>query len=76
MVARFSECAVVSNWLPHIRIQIFFCLILVHKIVWCSLSSLSIHTGVLAGTFCITLMLQKPMFTTKMQLQIHCMSLC
>ena len=24
MVARFSECAVVSNWLPHTPVQIFF----------------------------------------------------
>ena len=55
MVARFSECVVVSNWLPHTPVQIFFCLVLVHKIVWCSLSSSSIQTGVLAGTFHITL---------------------
>ena len=33
----------------------FFCLLLVHKIVWCSLSSLNIQTGVLAVIFCITL---------------------
>ena len=56
MVARFSDCVVVSNWLPHTLVQIFFRLILVHKIVWCSLFSSSIQTGVLAGTFCITLM--------------------
>ena len=55
MVARFSECAVVSNWLPHTLVQIFFRLVLVHKTVWCSLSSSSIQTGVLAGTFRITL---------------------
>ena len=55
MVARFLECAMVSNWLPHTPIQIFFCLVLVHKTVWCSLSSSSIRTGVLAGTFRITL---------------------
>ena len=36
----------------------FFCLILVHKKVWCSLSSLNIQIGVLAVTFCITLMIQ------------------
>ena len=59
MVARFSECAVVSNWLPHTPVQIFFRLVLVHKIVWCSLSPLSIQTGVLVGTFCITLMAKK-----------------
>ena len=34
----------------------FFCLVLVHKKVWCSLSSLSIQTGVLIVTFRITLM--------------------
>ena len=33
MVARFSECAMVSNWLPHTSVQILFCLILVHKII-------------------------------------------
>ena len=55
-MARFLECAVVSNWLPHTPVQIFFRLILVHKTVWCSLSSSSIQTGVLAGTFCITLL--------------------
>ena len=60
MVARFSECAVVSNWSPHTPVQIFrrliFRLVLVHKIVWCSLSSLSIQTRVLVVTFCITLL--------------------
>ena len=55
MVARFSECVVVSNWLPHTPVQIFFRLVLVHKTVWCSLSSSSIQTGVLARTFHITL---------------------
>ena len=55
MVARFSECAMVSNWLPHTPVQIFFRLVLVHKTIWCSLSSSSIQTGVLAVTFCITL---------------------
>ena len=55
MVARFSECAVVSNWLPHTPVQIFFRLVLVHKTIWCSLSSSSIQTGVLAGTFRTTL---------------------
>ena len=24
MVARFSECAVITNWLPHTLVQIFF----------------------------------------------------
>ena len=56
MVARFSECAVVSNWLPHTPVQIFFRLVLVHKTIWCSLSSFSIQTRVLAGTFYITLL--------------------
>ena len=56
MVAWFSECAVVSNWLPHTPVQIFFRLVLVHKTIWCSLSSSSIQTGVLAGTFYITLL--------------------
>ena len=55
MVARFSECVGVSNWLPHTPVQIFFRLVLVHKTVWCSLSSSNIQSGVLAGTFCITL---------------------
>ena len=55
MVARFSECAVVTNWFPHTPVQIFFCLVLVHKTVWCSLSSSSIQIGVLVVTFHITL---------------------
>ena len=55
MVARFSKCAMVTNWLPHTMVQIFFRLILVHKIVLCSLSSSSIQIGVLALTFRITL---------------------
>ena len=55
MVARFLECAVVSNWLPHTLVQIFCRFVLVHKTVWCSLSSSSIQTGVLAVTFRITL---------------------
>ena len=55
MVARFSECAMVTNWLPHTPVQIFFCLVLVHKTIWCSLSSSSIQTGVLLVTFSITL---------------------
>ena len=58
-MARFSECAVVSNWLPHTLVQIFFRLVLVHKKIWCSLSSSSIQTGVLAGTFRITLLYKK-----------------
>ena len=57
MMARFSECAVVSNWLPHTPVQIFFRLVFVHKTIWCSLSSSSIQTGVLAGTFRITLLI-------------------
>ena len=59
MVARFSECAVVSNWLLHTPVQIFFRLVLVHNTVWCSLSSSSIQIGVLAQTFCITLLYKK-----------------
>ena len=55
MVARFLRCAVATHWLLHTLIQIFFCLVLVHKKVWCCLSSLSIQTGVLAVTFCIIL---------------------
>ena len=56
MVARFLECAVVTNWLPHTLVQfLFFCLVLVHKTVWCSLSSLNIQIVVLAVTFYITL---------------------
>ena len=56
MVARFSECAMVSNWLPHTHVQIFFRLVLVHKTVWCSLFPSSIQTRVLARTFRITLL--------------------
>ena len=59
MVARFLECGVVNNWLPHTPVRIFFGLLLVHKIVWCSLSSSSIQTGVLAMTFRITLLWTK-----------------
>ena len=33
MVSRFSECAVVSNWLPHTRVQKKFRLVLVHSLV-------------------------------------------
>ena len=62
MVARFLEFAVVSNWLPHTLVQIFFGLILVHKTVWCSLSSSSIQTRVLVVTFHITLLSQKTIF--------------
>ena len=56
MVARFSGCAMITHWLPHTLVQIFFRLILVHKKVWCCLSSLSIQTGVLVVTFYITLL--------------------
>ena len=55
-VARISGCAVVTYWLPHTPVQIFFHLILVHKKVWCYLSFLDIQTGVLAVTFRITLL--------------------
>ena len=44
-----------THWLPHTPVQKKFGLALVHKKVWCSLSSLSIQTGVLAMTFHITL---------------------
>ena len=54
-VATFSGCAVITYWLPHTPVQIFSHLLLVHKTFWCSLSSLSIQTGVLAVTFHITL---------------------
>ena len=56
MVARFLECAMLTHWLLHSLVQIFFHLVLVHKTIWCSLSSSSIQTGVLAMTFHITLM--------------------
>ena len=59
MVGRFLGCIVVTHWLPHTLVQIFFRLILVHKKVWCYLSSLSIQTGVLAVTFHITLFYKK-----------------
>ena len=55
MEARFSGCAVVTHCLPHTPIQIFFRLILVHKKIWYCLSSSNIQIGVLAVTFCITL---------------------
>ena len=54
-VATFPGCAVITHWLSHTVVQIFFCLLLVHKTIWCSLSSSSIQTGVLAVTFHITL---------------------
>ena len=56
MVDRFSGCVVATHWLPHTPVQIFFRLILMHKIVWCFLSSLNIQTRVLAVTFHIILM--------------------
>ena len=56
MEARFLGCAMATYWLPHTLVQITFHLVLVHKKVWCSLSSLSIQIGVLAVTFRITLM--------------------
>ena len=59
MVARFSECAVVSNWLPHTPVQIFFHLILVQKTIWCSLSSLSTQARFLVVTFRITIFSRK-----------------
>ena len=59
MEARFSGCAVITHWLPHTSVQIFFRFVLVYKKVWCSLSSLSIQSGVLAVTFCTTLLTQE-----------------
>ena len=58
-VATFPGCAVITHWLPHTPVQKKICLLLVHKIVWCSLSSSSIQTGVLAVTFHITLLYKK-----------------
>ena len=54
--ATFPRCAVITHWLSHTPVQISFRLLLVHKTVWCSLSSSSIQIGVLAVTFRITLM--------------------
>ena len=56
MVARFPGCVVVIHWLPHTPVQKKICLILMHKKVWCCLSSLSIQIRVLVMTFCIILM--------------------
>ena len=56
MVARFLGCAMITCWLPHTPVQNFFRLVLVHKKVWCSLSSLSTQTRALAQTFRIILM--------------------
>ena len=64
MEARFSGCAV------KLRSKFFFRLVLVHKKVWCSLSSLSIQTRVLAVTFHITLFLTKFLF--KMPINPSC----
>ena len=55
MEARFSGCAVATHWFPRTPVQIFFRLVLVHKKVWYSLSSLSIQIGVLVVTFRIIL---------------------
>ena len=57
MEAKFLGCVMVTHWLPHIPVQIFFDLFLVHRKVWCSLFSLNIQTRVLAVTFRITLLL-------------------
>ena len=56
MVVRFSKCVMVTHWLPHTSVQIFFHLVLVHKKVWWCLSSLSIQIGVFAMTFHIILL--------------------
>ena len=55
MEARLSRCAMVTHWLPHTLVQFLFCLVLVYKKVWCSLSSLSMQTGVLVVTLRIIL---------------------
>ena len=52
-VATFPGCAVITHWLPHTPVQIFFRLLLVHKTIC---SSSSIQTGILALTFRITLL--------------------
>ena len=70
MEARFSGCALATHWLPHTLVQIFFCLGLVHKKFWCSLSSLSIQTGLLAVTFGITLFITK--FLLKLSIDPSC----
>ena len=54
MMARFSRCAMVTHWLLHTPVQIFFNLVLVYKKV-SALFPLSIQTGILAVTFHITL---------------------
>ena len=54
-VATFLGCEVITHWLRHTLVQIFYHLLLVHKIVWCSLSSSSIQMGVVAVPFRITL---------------------
>ena len=59
MEARFLGWVVITHWLSHTLVQIFLHLILVHKKVWCYLTSLSIQTGVLALTFHITLLFSK-----------------
>ena len=56
MEARLLGCVVATHWLLHTLVQIFFHLVLVHKKVWCSLSSLNIQSRVLAMTFYITLL--------------------
>ena len=59
MLATFLGCAMVTHWLHHSLIQIFFGLILEHKKVWCSLSYLNIQTRVFVETFRITLLIPK-----------------
>ena len=64
-MATFSGCVVITHWLLHTPVQKKFRLFLVHKIVWCSLSFLSIQIGVLAVTFCITLLSTKYLYSFK-----------
>ena len=58
MKARFLGCAVALIGCLILWSKFFF-LVLVHKRVWCSFSSLSIQTGVWAVTLRITLMFDK-----------------
>ena len=57
MVARFSGCAVVTHWLPHTPVQIFFVLFwCIKKIGAVFFFFLTIQTEVFAVTFHITLL--------------------
>ena len=56
MVATFLGCIVVTHWLPHTLVQIFFCLFLEFKKVWYCLSPLNIQTRVFIEILCIILL--------------------